>query len=155
MKKILLASIFGVFLLAGTAFLLTANEPVQKAAEASKPCCEAAAKAGEKHAGCAGHAAGAVCCKTDEGKPTSAAAGCAGTAACGKSEAKTNQAAAGCGSAAGQATTTPEGAGCGEAKPKTSGCQGATTPATRTSEAVPGGCTKPPAGASTQRAENR
>lgn len=149
MKKFLLASIFGVFLFAGTAFILIANEPVRKATETKKPCCEAAAKIGEKPSGCASHAtakgvkaageAGAVCCKSGEAKPANATC-CKGSAGCSKSETKTTSAAACCGGA--------------DAKSGHAGCAGKAKQDTQTSEAATGGCSKAPAGTGTQRAKN-
>lgn len=167
MKKVLLASIFGLFLFAGTGLILVANEPVAKETTA-KACCETAAKTAEKAAG-----AGCADAKPVQTTSTQAAAkdcgstsvqtaSVSGAADCGSSAVKTanTSAASDCGSATVQTASTSAATGCGDSAVKTatasqSGCGSTSVQTTQAAEAVPGDCVKRPAGVSPQRAENR
>lgn len=165
MKKVLLATIFGVFLFAGTGLLLIANEPVTKETTAQKACCETTAKTAEKSAdaGCTGTAAVQTAsneAKANEcGEPVkTAAAGCDNTSVqtvnssatgnCGDSSAVKTASTSSAGDCGTQAVKTSASAGCG-------GCGSTGVQTTQASQSAPGECVKRPAGVSPQRAQNQ
>lgn len=178
MKKVLLTSIFGLFLLAGTGLVLIADEPTAQQAKAEASCCETAAKTAD--AGCTStpavqtastRAAASDCGSqpvqtanaekaSDCGSTAVQTASTSATGGCGTPAVQTvsTQAAGDCGTPAVQTVSTSAAGDCGTPAVQTAATKAAGdcgAPAVQTAETVTGDCVKRPAGISTQRAENR